>query len=113
MSWKTVARARRALMARSRAKAPWGMRLAQATGATFHAVTGRQLCGVRMAGQARVSCTGDTLSCHRERATWSRASHKWTVAASGTARRRRRGAECGGEIVLDWPGNSTKIICAE
>ena len=104
-------RVRGGLMARIHAHAPWGLRVPQTTGATFHAVTAGS-CWVRLPGDPpRELLPGDVVLLP------AGASHVIASDRKGparpwdrTAKARERTAT--GEIVLQGPGNSTQIVCA-
>jgi AraC-like DNA-binding protein len=104
-------RVRGALMANLRAHAPWGRRLAQASGATFHAVTAGS-CWVRMPGQApRELLAGDVAllpagAAHVIASDRAGPARPWDRAAKARER------DAAGEIVIEGPGNSAQIICA-
>jgi AraC-like DNA-binding protein len=104
-------RVRGALMAHLHVHAPWGRRLAQATGATFHAVTAGSL-WVRIPGQApRELLAGDvallpTGAAHVIASDRSGPARPWDRAAKA------RELNAAGEIIIEGPGNSAHIICA-
>lgn len=104
-------RVRGALMARLRAHAPWGRRLSQAPGATFHAVTAGS-CWVRMPGQPpRELLAGDiallpTGAAHVIASDRTGPTRPWDRAAKA------RELNAAGEIVIDGPGNSAQLVCA-
>jgi AraC-like DNA-binding protein len=104
-------RVRGALMAHLRVHAPWGRRLAQAAGATFHAVTAGN-CWVRIPGQSpRELLAGDVALLP------TGAGHVIASDRTGPARPWDRSAKArelnaSGEIVIEGPGNSAQIICA-
>lgn len=104
-------RVRGAVMAHLHANAPWGLRLAQATGATFHAVTAG-VCWVRVPGRApRELQSGDTVLLP------TGAGHVIASHATGAARPWDRVAKAQarsstGEILLPGSGRSTQVICA-
>jgi len=104
-------RVRGAVMAQVRAHAPWGLRLPQIPGASFHAVTAGS-CWIRVGGAAPQELhPGDVVLLPRG-ATHVVSSHRtgparpWDRAAKAQAR------SATGEIVLDGPGASTHFICA-
>jgi AraC-like DNA-binding protein len=104
-------RVRGGLMAHIRAHAPWGLRVPQTSGATFHAVTAGS-CWVRLPGEApRELVPGDVVLLP------AGAPHVIASDRKGPARpwdrtaKARMRAETG-EIVLDGPGNSTQVVCA-
>lgn len=104
-------RVRGAVMGHLRAHAPWGLRLAHAPSAVFHAVTAGS-CWVRVPGHApRELLTGDVVLLP------SGASHVVASAPSGPARLWNSIAKAtaqskAGEIILDGPGSASHVICA-
>jgi AraC-like DNA-binding protein len=104
-------RVRGAVMATVRANAPWGLRLARASGATFHAVT-TGVCWVRVPGRApRQLSSGDVVLLP------TGAGHVIASHASGAARAwdrvaKARARNAAGEIVLAGAGKPTHLICA-
>ena len=104
-------RVRGGLMAHIRAHAPWGLRVPQTTGATFHAITAGS-CWVRLPGEApRELLPGDVVllpagAPHVIASDRKGPARPWDRAAKANAR------AATGEIVLDGPGNSTQMVCA-
>jgi AraC-like DNA-binding protein len=104
-------RVRGAVMAHVRARAPWGLRLAPASGATFHAVTAGG-CWVRVPGQApRELLAGDVVLLP------TGAGHVIASDASGPARpwdrvAKAQARDAAGEIALDGNGRATHLVCA-
>lgn len=104
-------RVRGAVMATVRARAPWGLRLPQNPGASFHAVTAGS-CWIRVGTHApRELLPGDVVLLPRG------APHTVASAPTGAARAWDRAAKAQarsatGEIVLDGAGASTHFICA-
>jgi AraC-like DNA-binding protein len=104
-------RVRGAVMAYVRAHAPWGLQLAPASGATFHAVTAGA-CWVRLPGHApRELLPGDVVllptgSAHIIGSDRDGPSRSWDRVAKAQAR------NTAGEIILAGKGGSTHLICA-
>jgi len=104
-------RVRGAVMAHLRAHAPWGLRLARAPGATFHAVTAG-VCWVRVPGHApRELLPGDVVllptgAGHVIASDRAGSARPWDRVAKAQAR------NAAGEIVLDGRGGSAHVICA-
>lgn len=107
----SLLRVRGALMAHLHAHAPWGVRLAQSTGATFHAViTGG--CWLRIPGErARELFPGDIVLLARG------TPHVLASSASGPTvtwnrATRLKARDATGELVLAGKGPSTHLLCA-
>jgi hypothetical protein len=104
-------RVRGAVMAYLSANAPWGIRLPHAPGATFHAVTAGS-CWIRVPGEApREMLTGDVVLLP------AGAAHAIASDATGPTRAwdrvaKLRARNAAGELHLDGPGGSARIICA-
>jgi len=104
-------RVRGAVMAQIRARAPWGLRLPQNSGASFHAVTAGS-CWIRVGSQPpRELFPGDVVliprgTPHIVSSEPKGAAQPWDRAAKARAR------TPSGEIVLDGAGASTHFICA-
>ncbi|MEO8334332.1 MAG: AraC family transcriptional regulator [bacterium] len=104
-------RVRGAVMAHLRAHAPWGIRLARAPGATFHAVTAGS-CWIRVPGESpRELLAGDVVLlpagvAHTIASDASGPAKAWDRVAKARAR------NAAGEICLDGPGGSAHVICA-
>ena len=107
----SLLRVRGALMAHLRTQAPWGRRLSQTTGATFHAVTAGS-CWLRMPGQTpRELLAGDvallpTGAPHVIASDRTGPVRPWDRAAKA------RELNAAGEIVIEGRGHSAQIICA-
>lgn len=106
-----LVRVRGAVMAQVRARAPWGLRLPQNPGASFHAITAGS-CWIRVGTQApRELLPGDVVllprgTPHTVSSEPKGAARPWDRAAKTQAR------SASGEIVLDGAGASTHFICA-
>jgi len=104
-------RVRGTLMANLEAHAPFGLRVPQAPGAAFHAVTAGGF-WVRIPGQPpRELIAGDVMLLP------TGAPHVIASAPAGPTRPWDRAAKAqaknpAGEIILDGPGRSTHVICA-
>lgn len=104
-------RVRGAVIGHVRAHAPWGMRLPQATGATFHAVTAG-VCWLRISGQEpRELLPGDVVllptgAPHTIASDPTGPARPWDRVAKANAQ------DAAGDIRLDGPGSSTHLICA-
>jgi AraC-like DNA-binding protein len=98
-------------MAHVRARAPWGLRLARATGATFHAVTTGH-CWVRVPGRSpRKLLAGDVVllptgAAHVVSSDAAGAARAWDRVAKASAR------TAAGEIVLTGAGAASHLVCA-
>ncbi len=104
-------RVRGALMANLRAHAPWGRRLSQAPGATFHAVTAGS-CWVRMTGHAPLELLAGDVALLPTGAAHVIASDRTGPARPWDRAAKARERNAAGEIILAGPGNSAQIICA-
>ena len=106
-----VLRVRGALMAQVHARAPWGLRLPQNLGASFHAITVGS-CWIRVGTQApRELVAGDVVllprgTPHTVSSGPKVAAQPWDRAAKQRAR------SASGDIVLNGTGASTQFICA-
>jgi AraC-like DNA-binding protein len=104
-------RVRGTIVAHVRAQAPWGLRVAQASGGFFHAVTSGS-CWIRLAGHSpRELLPGDVVLLPDGR------PHVLASAASGPAQPWQRLANAesrtgAGELLLEGRGGSTQFLCA-
>ena len=104
-------RVRGAFMAHVRAQAPWGLRLPQNPGASFHAVSVGS-CWIRVTGlEPRELLPGDVVllprgADHIVSSAPKGAAQAWDRAAKSQARSET------GEIVLNGLGPSTHFVCA-
>jgi AraC-like DNA-binding protein len=104
-------RVRGAVMAHVHARAPWGLRLPRAPGATFHAVTAGA-CWVRVPGHApRELHLGDVVllptgAAHVVASDATGSTRPWDRVAKAQAK------NAAGEIVLEGSGRSAHLICA-
>jgi AraC-like DNA-binding protein len=104
-------RVRGAVMAKVRAHAPWGLRLPQNPGASFHAIIVGS-CWIRVGTRvARELLPGDVVllprgTSHTLSSGPTSAAQPWDRASKAQAR------SATGEIVLDGTGASTHVICA-
>ena len=104
-------RVRGAVMGYLRANAPWGLSLARARGARFHAVTSGA-CWVRVPGHApRELLPGDVVLLPTG-AGHVIASHPTGPARPWDCNAKAHARNSSGEIMLSGPGGSTEFICA-
>lgn len=107
----SLLRVRGALMAHLRVHAPWGRRLSQASGATFHAVAAGS-CWVRIAGQPPRELLAGDVALLPTGAAHVIASDRTGPARPWDRTAKARELNAAGEIVIEGPGNSAQIVCA-
>lgn len=106
-----LARVQGALMASVRASHPWGLDVPTSRGASFHAVTAG-FCWLRVAGHEPIQLVaGDVLFLP------TGVAHDLVSTADGAVipfdhEIKRRHINEHGELVLDGPGPTTRILCA-